>query len=344
MPADRSASNTEKEHGAPLAKALDATLASMMDDRITSLQDYFETAGSQHAALESRLAELEAGSSQKELADSLEAAWQRIEQLEAEAAACRAEPGLAELEQDLAAVAEELQAVQVDVDTILAPDFAEAAVAAALQERGATADLQDKIASQLDDRDAALEQRASRRQITSMSLTFDRLRGAQPPRYHCVLAVRLLRPPIVAAHCGLCPPPHTPLHTHARTYHHTTPHTHIPGNQPVGLAGMLETDLARNVSTDTALSSLSSCCLCRRLAVFWFWASSVGTNRPLSPLQVFGGWKRLALQATESRKTGLRGTPPVPPAPISHPPSPQGRLLFHAPTFYRQLIANRLQR
>ena len=50
-------SSHSESAAAPLAQALDSALAMMMDDRITSLKQYFEEQQAQNEALHGRIAE-----------------------------------------------------------------------------------------------------------------------------------------------------------------------------------------------------------------------------------------------------------------------------------------------
>lgn len=93
---------------APLAQALDHTLALMMDDRISSLKQYFQEQAAASAKANARILALEQELEQRAgLEDELSEAWERIEALEQQ----RQDEGVtaAELEQKVQDLAEVIE-------------------------------------------------------------------------------------------------------------------------------------------------------------------------------------------------------------------------------------------
>ena len=69
--------------GTPLAAAMEKTLAVLMDDRITSMKQYFQEQAAHNQKLNERIATLEEQAAEvDDLKQELEEAWQRIEALE----------------------------------------------------------------------------------------------------------------------------------------------------------------------------------------------------------------------------------------------------------------------
>lgn len=86
-PAERVLAPTHSASAAPLALALDATLAAMMNDRITSMKEYFDQAEAEREATNARVASLERAVQERdavvdEMSRGLDTAWDRIELLE----------------------------------------------------------------------------------------------------------------------------------------------------------------------------------------------------------------------------------------------------------------------
>ena len=148
-------SSHSESAAAPLAQALDSALAMMMDDRITSLKQYFEEQQAQNEALHGRIAELEKALRGREtlvdaMSKGLESAWDRIEEMEGRmeevAEGEQLQAKMADIAQDFAAdvgrMGDEIEAVRESLSN-------ESAVAAAVEKAVHERDSSERIRNQL---------------------------------------------------------------------------------------------------------------------------------------------------------------------------------------------------